>query len=431
MTFFKQAAFWALCICSSYTVGALNVTEFYEVKVKSGDGITTLLQRYKLEGHSCNIKKFCELNNLEFKDHLFTHKVYKMPLLVMNYNGKNIRTSIGVEDLELAKRIKSYNENLQKLGLRKSSFTTDKKIFVPYHELDCGGLLSEPSEKKSSKPKPLVKIEKNGEEKSKKGDGETIKKIDKEKEVKVILKDANAIVNPLFGPKYERVEFEDKSLYNQIFYIISGHGGPDPGALCSHTEVDMCEDEYAYDVALRLARDLTQHGATVHMIVQDGNDGIRDEPFLECDHDEAMCTGCKIPLGQLTRLKIRTDAVNKLYAQYKKKKVKSQRLIEIHVDSRSEEHRQDVFFYHYNGVESEKIANNLHSVFQSKYQVHQKDRGYFGHVSKRGLYTLRKAKPASVYIELANIKNSEDHKRLTLNTNRQALANWLFEGLIK
>jgi N-acetylmuramoyl-L-alanine amidase len=193
----------------------------------------------------------------------------------------------------------------------------------------------------------------------------------------------------------------------------------------------LCEDEYAYDVSLRLARNLTQHGAIVHMIVQDDNDGIRDEAYLECDLDEEMCTGNAIPRGQLSRLKVRTDAVNVLFNKYKKKGIKQQRLIEIHIDSRSEEKRQDVFFYHYNGGESKKIANNLYSTFESKYEQHQKDRGYHGYVSERGLFTLRKALPASVYIELANIRNVEDHKRLIINTNRQALANWLFEGLIK
>jgi len=39
--------------------------------------------------------------------------------------------------------------------------------------------------------------------------------------------------------------------------------------------------------------------------------------------------------------------------------------------------------------------------------------------------------PAMVFVELANITNAADQKRLLINTNRQALANWLFEGLRK
>ena len=36
------------------------------------------------------------------------------------------------------------------------------------------------------------------------------------------------------------------------------------------------EDEYAYDIILRLARELLSRGAKVHIIIQDKKDGIRD-----------------------------------------------------------------------------------------------------------------------------------------------------------
>jgi len=39
--------------------------------------------------------------------------------------------------------------------------------------------------------------------------------------------------------------------------------------------------------------------------------------------------------------------------------------------------------------------------------------------------------PPAVYIELANIRNKEDHKRILQKENRQALANWMMEGLTK
>ncbi|HOY14854.1 MAG TPA: N-acetylmuramoyl-L-alanine amidase, partial [Saprospiraceae bacterium] len=56
---------------------------------------------------------------------------------------------------------------------------------------------------------------------------------------------------------------------------------------------------------------------------------------------------------------------------------------------------------------------------------------YKGYVDSRGLFMLRKVIPSSVYVELANIRNIADHKRIIYDYNRQALANWLFEGLIK
>ena len=76
----------------------------------------------------------------------------------------------------------------------------------------------------------------------------------------------------LFGGEklnYKNIPILDNSLNGKVYYIVSGHGGPDPGAVCTECEEDLCEDEYAYDVALRLARNLLQHGAIVHMIIKE------------------------------------------------------------------------------------------------------------------------------------------------------------------
>ena len=77
------------------------------------------------------------------------------------------------------------------------------------------------------------------------------------------------------------------------------------------------------------------------------------------------------------------------------------------------------------------LAKTVQDVFESKYDQHQKDRGYQGFVEDRGLHMVRSVLPAMVFVELANITNAEDQKRLLVNSNRQALANWLFEGLRK
>jgi len=77
------------------------------------------------------------------------------------------------------------------------------------------------------------------------------------------------------------------------------------------------------------------------------------------------------------------------------------------------------------------VAKNIRDTFDKKYKKYQKNRGYKGTVKTRGLYVLNYTQPTSVFVELANIRNKRDHKRLLLNTNRQAVANWLYEGLIK
>jgi len=233
----------------------------------------------------------------------------------------------------------------------------------------------------------------------------------------------------IFGKKYEDVEITGNDLKGATYYLMSGHGGPDPGAMGHYGSHVLCEDEYAYDVTLRLARNLIQNGATVYMITRDPNDGIRDDSYLKPDHDEICYPHQTIPLNQLRRLRQRTAAVNKLY---KSNKNGFQRMVAIHVDSRSKGENIDVFFYHdrrsKTGTKATKI---LQKTFQDKYDEHQPGRGYHGTVSTRNLYVVKNTYPVAIYIELGNINHYRDQQRFIIPDNRRALANWLTEGLIK
>ena len=154
--------------------------------------------------------------------------------------------------------------------------------------------------------------------------------------------------------------------------------------------------------------------------------------MLDCDHDEKTMGTETIPINQLARLKQRTDAINELYGKYHRSGIKEQILVCIHVDSRSENYRQDVFFYHFEHSKSgKKLAQNMQEVFQEKYARYRPGGEYQGSVSCRNLYMLRVPFPTTLYVELANIKNEADRKRILPSTNRQALANWLCEGLGK
>ncbi|HZL11325.1 MAG TPA: N-acetylmuramoyl-L-alanine amidase [Prolixibacteraceae bacterium] len=234
-------------------------------------------------------------------------------------------------------------------------------------------------------------------------------------------------VYEIFGNNYREVTIKSNELDGAVYYLMSGHGGPDPGAVGTLKGYKLCEDEYAYDVTLRLARNLIEHGATVYMIIRDPDDGIRDNQFLIPDKDEVCFPNSVIPLGQLARLRQSTKAVNDLYIA---NKGKFQRLVVIHVDSRNNKQNIDVFFYHDKGSNSgTKLANTLQQTFDEKYALHQPNRGYTGSVSVRNLYVIRNSYPPAVFIELANINHTRDQQRLIIPDNRQAVSNWLKEGL--
>jgi N-acetylmuramoyl-L-alanine amidase len=235
---------------------------------------------------------------------------------------------------------------------------------------------------------------------------------------------------PIFGKKYERTPIFTEKLKGHVYYLVSGHGGPDPGAMATKDGHLLCEDEYAYDVTLRLARNLLQHSATVYMITRD-DDGIRDEEYLQSDKDETVWYDQTIPLNHVKRLKQRSAKINELYEKHAKEGAVVQRVIEIHIDSRYETTKVDIFFYYYPGSEIGKaMATQMLETIKSEYEEHQKNRGYSGVVKSRDLHTLRESKPPVVYIELGNITNSFDQRRLLIVNNRQAIANWLAQGVI-
>lgn len=237
------------------------------------------------------------------------------------------------------------------------------------------------------------------------------------------------VIHKMFGPKYQNVKIIDNQLKGAVYYLVSGHGGPDPGAVGKYSNHTLCEDEYAYDVTLRLALNLIQHGATVYMIIRDPNDGIRDDSFLKPDKDEVCYPNLKIPLSQIARLRQRKDAVNDLYIKHKGS---FQRQVVIHVDSRSRGENIDVFFYYDERSNTgKKLATNLLQTFESKYRQHQPGRGYHGSVSDRNLFVIKYSYPPAVFIELGNINHTRDQQRFIMENNRQAVANWLFEGLVK
>ncbi|MDF1698162.1 MAG: N-acetylmuramoyl-L-alanine amidase [Saprospiraceae bacterium] len=390
--------FFSLAFISFALSVMANAPSFHEVSPKKGEGIYALMRKYDLNIHPCNLKKFLELNQLTKSDILKTGKKYKLPIYLYTYNGKSIRSTIEDYNMEKALRIKKYNEKILKNGHRRKSFVTSKILWVPYHEIGC----NLPSTKEDNLSSEVI--------------------------------DKNSLYVSLFGDKYGKVKVEDFSLKNKVYYVVAGHGGPDPGAMCNDCPKDMCEDEYAYDIALRLARDLMQHGAKVHVIIQDPNDGIRDEKYLKCDYDEKCMGKLKIPRRQKARLVQRSAEINKLYRSYKAKGIKyeDQVAIFLHVDSNSESKQQDVFFYHHKKSKTgKKLVKKIRDTFDKKYAQYQKGRGYKGTVKSRGLYVINYTQPTAVFVELANIRNRNDHKRLILNTNRQAIANWLFEGLTK
>ncbi len=394
------------CACLSSTY-AESTPYFHTVKTMPGDGVFSLLRRYKVNPSECNLNKFYEINELDVNELLKSDQEYKIPVFIYEYNGTSIRSTLKIDDWATAVNIKEYNEYLKAKKLRQTNYTDSKILWVPYSSLHCN-------------EKVAMKTEISAVETSVK------------QEAVDAPTGATRFV-PLFGKKEGNVHIVDQKLKNKVFYLVSGHGGPDPGTRCTTCAETMCEDEYAYDVVLRLAKNLMQHGALVHVIIKDHNDGIRDAHYLDCDKDEVCLDNLTIPLKQQARLVQRTVAINNLYNKYAAKGIKEQTAVIVHVDSRDNVKQSvDTYFMHAkNSKSGKKLANDLKKTFKKKYEKYQKGRGYKGSVTQRNWFLLNNTIPPAVYIELGNIKNKRDQDRIKYVENRQALANWMFEGLTK
>lgn len=391
-----------LFICFTSLKADCEKPTFHDVPALSGDNIVTLLSRYQLNNHRCNFEQFHVLNKTNQSSKLKAGKKYKIPVLIYKYNSKSIRTTVGIKEWSQAIRIKEYNEFLLENKLRRQSVVNSQILWVPFHELNCVEEKVNPNE--IVVHQAAVKTERKYKEARKFG---------------------------IFGKKYAHVPVASNRLKGKVFYIVSGHGGPDPGAIGKRGKMNMCEDEYAYDISLRLTRNLIAHGAVAYMITRDPDDGIRDANLLKCDQDEYCYGDYAIPRSQKQRLFQRSNAINILFQKYKNLGVKdeNQTTIVIHIDSRAKGQRADVFFYHYPGSnDSFALAKKIKNKLAAKYKKYRRNGQYNGTIKGRDLHMLRETKGKSVYIELGNIRNRDDQKRF-LKDNRQALANWMYEAL--
>ncbi len=381
-----------------------------EAELRRGDGVLSLLKRYEVNT-DCGTSYFYQTNSLRKNQGLVLHKNYQLPILIFSYNGRSIRSTTGVSDYDWAVQVQQYNERMHQAGLKLGDYRQDQVLWVPCHYLNCQEEMNEPSQapvnsSNSSILEPLT---------------------------------AQPVTNapirgsyPILGDAYAEVPLESNQLKGCVFYLVGGHGGPDPGAVGQYHGQSLCEDEYAYDVSLRLCRNLLAHGATVYMIIRDDNDGIRTGEILPCDKDEQCWINQEIPISQSERLTQRSDVINDLYEKNLRQGVRYQRLIVVHIDSDSRNQRVDMFFYHkIDDPVSYALAETIRATIKRKYDEYRQGRGYEGTVSARDLHMLRECLPAAVFIELGNIRNRNDQARLVIEGNRQLIANWLFEGIAR
>lgn len=408
-----------LFVCSFATAFQVQSAEYFQTKALPGDGTYSMLRRYKLDGFRCNFDRFYQLNRMEKGAGLRAGKQYYLPIEVYDFDGRTIRSTISNDDWNTAVQIRDYNLELVELGLLEGSYDKTMRLLVPHHIDNCvDQAISIPSPV-STDPEQAVSTPSSGTDRNEATSGNAVSA------------SGGKRVFPIFGPDYAYTPLASTKLRGKVYYVVGGHGGPDPGAIGQRGDNRLCEDEYAYDVALRLCRNLIAHGATAYMINRDPNDGIRNERYLDCDTDEVIWGDIRQSASQKVRLTQRSDVINELYEKHRLQGVTEQQVVVVHVDSRSRSTRTDLFFYHHpSSDEGLSLARQMHRTMRQKYRRYRANGEYHGTVTARDLHMLRECKPTTVYIELANIRNNHDQQRIVLQRNRELLADWMLEGLM-
>ncbi len=157
--------------------------------------------------------------------------------------------------------------------------------------------------------------------------------------------------------------------------IDPGHGGIDPGAIVENQDgrgnkVYVVEDEYCYDIALRVYKDLKRHGADVLMTVISPNHTIRQSPdasltfvneknevWNSLAYNKSNQDSCW-PVGSRTGLNRRVEMAENFFGSAEREKTL---FISIHADNQPYAGEGTIVAYHPgdSGKESERMAEYM------------------------------------------------------------------------
>ncbi|UGQ16288.1 LysM peptidoglycan-binding domain-containing protein [Borrelia sp. RT5S] len=213
---------------------------------------------------------------------------------------------------------------------------------------------------------------------------------------------------------------KNNKLKNKLIIIDPGHGGLDPGAIVKAkdglgNEIFVVEDEYVYDIALRLYVYLKEYGANVELTILAPDHLIRDsvsanntfvnvknEVYNDYDLNKNDTVDSWIS-GTQEGLKKRLSVVRKFVNKYKKIDEKDILYISLHADNSVGAPRSMGFYYQYEDGKS----SDLHSKAAIEKITQGFKRSFY--IKGQNLYVLKNNIVRTKFlVEVRNLAFDED-----------------------